>query len=673
MTAAPTEKATTQKATEKPAPATTAAKATEKPAPATTPAKATEKQTTKSGKTLKPSKPSSIDCDKDHTVTVKDDKNLNGVLVVKSCHATRFDRKPTRCTNVGNQLGSLVNARLAKLGVKDKFDVKIVKTAGDKTQTEFHYTVPCDKSRHQTVIDSLKDACKDKALTDTCTHENQPDDDDSSSESDEVTTKGAPAKVTQQDARPSTTTAAKATDKPAPATAPAKVTQKQTTKSGGTLKPSKPSSVDCDKDHTVTVKDDNNLNGVLVVKSCHATRFDRKPTRCTNVGNQLGSLVNARLAKLGVKDKFDVKIVKTAGDKTQTEFHYTVPCDKSRHQTVIDSLKDACKDKALTDTCTHENQPDEDDSSSESDEATTKGAPAKVTQQDARPSTTTAAPAKTPATTPAKATQKQTTKSGKTLKPSKPSSVDCDKDHTVTVKDDNNLNGVLVVKSCHATRFDRKPTRCTNVGNQLGSLVNARLAKLGVKDKFDVKIVKTAGDKTQTEFHYTVPCDKSRQQTVIDSLKDACKDKALTDTCTHENQPDEDDSSSESDEVTTKGAPAKVTQQDARSSTTTAPAKTPAKATQKQTTKSGRTLKPSKPSSVDCDKDHTVTVKDDKNLNGVLVVKSCHATRFDRKPTRCTNVGNQLGSLVNARLAKLGVKDKFDVKIVKTAGDKTQN
>ena len=296
--------------------------------------------------------------------------------------------------------------------------------------------------------------------------------------------------------------------------------------------------------------------------------------------------------------------MKTAGDKTQTEFHYTVPCDKSRQQTVIDSLKDACKDKALTDTCTHENQPDEDDSSSESDEVTTKGAPAKVTQQDVRPSTATAAPAKTPATTAAKATEKpapattlakvtekQTTKSGKTLKPSKPSSIDCDKDHTVTVKDDKNLNGVLVVKSCHATRFDRKPSRCTNVGNQLGSLVNARLAKLGVNDKCDVKIVKTAGDKTQTEFHYTVPCDKSRQQTVIDSLKDACKDKALTDTCTHENQPDEDDSSSESDEVTTKGAPAKVTQQDVRPSTTTTPA--PAKTTQKETTQTKATAAPS--------------------------------------------------------------------------------
>ncbi len=108
------------------------------------------------------------------------------------------------------------------------------------------------------------------------------------------------------------------------------------------------------------------------------------------------------------------------------------------------------------------------------------------------------------------------------------------------------------MKSCHAARFNRKPSRCTNVGNQFGSLLNNRLDKVGIKDQFNVKIVRTIGDKTQTEFHYTLSCDKSRQKTVIDSLKDACKDKTLKDTVTKENQPDEDDSSSESDEKSTK-------------------------------------------------------------------------------------------------------------------------
>ncbi|CAF4100162.1 unnamed protein product, partial [Adineta steineri] len=101
----------------------------------------------------------------------------------------------------------------------------------------------------------------------------------------------------------------------------------------------------------------------------------------------------------------------------------------------------------------------------------------------------------------------------------------------------------------------------------------------------------------------------------------SCKDKELTDTCTHANQPEDDDSSSESSEETTKATPAKVTQKDA-------PAPTAAHATPKATTKSGKTLKPSKPTAVDCDKDHQVTVKDDKTVTGVLRVKGCHATRF---------------------------------------------
>ncbi|CAF4362392.1 unnamed protein product, partial [Adineta steineri] len=209
-------------------------------------------------------------------------------------------------------------------------------------------------------------------------------------------------------------------------------------------------------------------------------------------------------------------------------------------------------------------------------------------------------------------------------KPSKPTAVDCDKDHQVTVKDDKTVTGVLRVKGCHATRFARKPTRCGNVGSTLSSLVNGRLKKVGVNVAHNVQIVKTAGDKKQTEFHYTIPCQKEHQKALLDSLKDSCKDKELTDTCTHANQPEDDDSSSESSEETTKAAPAKVTQKDV-------PAPTAAHATPKATTKSGKTLKPSKPTAVDCDKDHQVTVKDDKTVTGVLRVKGCHATRFARK------------------------------------------
>ncbi|CAF4094129.1 unnamed protein product, partial [Rotaria sp. Silwood1] len=176
--------------------------ATQKPAVSTSAAVVTSKPTTKSGKIVKPSKPSTVDCDKDHTVTAKDDKNLQGVLVVKSCHATRFARKQSRCTNVSNKLGTLLKNRLDKAGLKGQYPVKIVKTLGDKTQTEFHYTIPCDKSQHQIVINQLKDTCKDKDLIDTITAENQPDEDDSSSESDDETveqpTTKVPSKATPQ-------------------------------------------------------------------------------------------------------------------------------------------------------------------------------------------------------------------------------------------------------------------------------------------------------------------------------------------------------------------------------------------------------------------------------------------------------------------------------------------
>ncbi|CAF3326083.1 unnamed protein product, partial [Rotaria sp. Silwood2] len=100
------------------------------------------------------------------------------------------------------------------------------------------------------------------------------------------------------------------------------------------------------------------------------------------------------------------------------------------------------------------------------------------------------------------------------------------------------------------------------VGNKLGSLVKSRLDKVGIKGQFPVNIVKTAGDKTQTEFHYTIPCDKSQQQSVIQSLKDSCKEKDFVDTITAENQPDEDDSSSESEGESAERITTKARQRD---------------------------------------------------------------------------------------------------------------
>lgn len=136
----------------------------------------------------------------------------------------------------------------------------------------------------------------------------------------------------------------------------------------------------------------------------------------------------------------------------------------------------------------------------------------------------------------------------KPRKPSKPSTIDCDRDHTVKVQDDKTITGVIVARSCHATRFVRKPRRFANVGNKLGALLNGRLMQKGIRGGLPMRIVQVAGNKQHTEFHYTVACEKSQQQIVIDQLKATCKDKDLVDVITNENQPDEDDSSSESSE-----------------------------------------------------------------------------------------------------------------------------
>jgi hypothetical protein len=210
----------------------------------------------------------------------------------------------------------------------------------------------------------------------------------------------APKVVTQ--APKETTQAPKVTTQaPKETTQPPKVvTQapKATQKTGKTLKPTKPAEIDCDKNHQVSVQDDKNINGVLTVKSCKSSRFVNNPGRCSSVSTKFSSLLNGRLAKLGLNDQFNLNIVKTAGNATCTEFRYTLPCDKSHQTTVITSLKDACKDKDLADTVTEEKQQEEGESSSESsEEATIKPALPKVTQKESIETKPTAAPAKSTA------------------------------------------------------------------------------------------------------------------------------------------------------------------------------------------------------------------------------------------------------------------------------------
>jgi hypothetical protein len=143
----------------------------------------------------------------------------------------------------------------------------------------------------------------------------------------------------------------------------------------------------------------------------------------------------------------------------------------------------------------------------------------------------------------------------------------------VSAQDDKTVTGVLVVKSCPSSAFIQEPSRCTTVGDKLSSLLNDRCSKAGVKDQHNVNIVKTTGNATHTMFQYTCPCEAADQQTVINSLKDACNDQDFHDCLNTEKQPDSDESKGESDEKhTTKdaGTP-KVTQKDAPH-TTSAPA-----------------------------------------------------------------------------------------------------
>ena len=166
------------------------------------------------------------------------------------------------------------------------------------------------------------------------------------------------------------------------------------------------------------------------------------------------------------------------------------------------------------------------------------------------------------------ATQKVSARTRTTLKPSKPVTVDCEKDHKVSVKDDNTISGVITFRSCHASRIQRKPSRGKNVGDRMGSLLADRVKGFGLKDRLNLNIIKTSGDKQATDFYYQIPCRKEDQQTVIEQMKDVCKDKNLTDTVTHENEPDEDDSSSESDEDAGTTTQAKVTQKEVTRGTT---------------------------------------------------------------------------------------------------------
>lgn len=125
-----------------------------------------------------------------------------------------------------------------------------------------------------------------------------------------------------------------------------------------------------------------------------------------------------------------------------------------------------------------------------------------------------------------------------TLEPCQSSTIDCDKDHQVSAKDDNTLSGVLIFRSCYAARFERNSSRYRNISSTMTSLLADRLQKLGFNDTYNVNIISTSDHEQETYFYYQVSCGEAEQLVVIEQLKSVCKDKNLTDTVTYENQAD---------------------------------------------------------------------------------------------------------------------------------------
>ncbi|CAF4881192.1 unnamed protein product [Rotaria socialis] len=107
------------------------------------------------------------------------------------------------------------------------------------------------------------------------------------------------------------------------------------------LKPIEPVKIDCHRDHQITVDKDNNIRGVLRVKSCPFSPFIQKPSM----------------------HKCDIKIDKVLGDKDQTVFHYSLPCEKSNHDTVIAELKNAVSHPSFHDSLIQAKRPDSKESS----------------------------------------------------------------------------------------------------------------------------------------------------------------------------------------------------------------------------------------------------------------------------------------------------------------------
>ncbi|CAF1392550.1 unnamed protein product [Adineta ricciae] len=415
----------------------------------------------------------------------------------------------------------------------------------------------------------------------------------------------------KQQANVQQTKAQPATQAPKAATAAPKSSQS---------KPTKAVNLDCDKTHQIVAQDENSITGVFTVHSCKASRFTQKQSRCTSLGSKLSSLVTDRVAKTGDKKPCSVNIVKASGTSTSTEFRYTLPCEKSRQKAVIDSLKDACKDKNFADTITNIKQKEQgESSSSESDENNkSPSKPVKVVQTEQPKTTTTAKPTEKPTTakptekpttakptekpTTVKTTPRKTTKAGATKKPPattrKVEVKNCD-DHDYNDKDQV-LTGKIVVQDCPCEkRFANNASRLAAVSSTVCTQLRNYFQQLyGTKINYPCSLKVVAGNKTHTVFAYTVNVPQSEQSKAKAAAKKACQDDQVKKVIEQESlkRDGDDDSDSSSSEETTRAQAKPVTTQKATEKPTEKP--TTAKPTEKPTEKPTTSKPTEKPTTV---------------------------------------------------------------------------
>lgn len=107
--------------------------------------------------------PCEIDCENGHKISSQENKVV-GVLIVKKCGSKQFAKDKSNAQAVIKQLSTLLNRQLVKKGIKEEHNVEFVKSIGDKTQTQFHYSINADKQCHDEIKAALRVVCNEKEV-----------------------------------------------------------------------------------------------------------------------------------------------------------------------------------------------------------------------------------------------------------------------------------------------------------------------------------------------------------------------------------------------------------------------------------------------------------------------------------------------------------------------------